>query len=76
MAGSNDDGRDGSSVTADGPNRRQFLELAGSGAFGAVAARVVYELIGFGTVTGTNLTEQRLGGSPDGISPRFRSTSP
>jgi len=42
-------------------SRRDLLKLAGGGAAGAGAARVAYELIGFGTVTGTNLLEQRLG---------------
>lgn len=42
-------------------SRRSVLRLVGAGAIGAGAARVIYEYTGFGTVTGTNLTEQRLG---------------
>lgn len=42
-------------------SRRRFLTLLGSGAVGAGALRVLYELVGYGTVSGTNITEQDVG---------------
>ncbi|WP_152040856.1 hypothetical protein [Salinigranum salinum] len=61
MARSDDDESGGSPGTTHGWSRRRVLGLIGGSVFGAGAARVVYELLGFGTVTGTNLTEQELG---------------
>jgi hypothetical protein len=61
MAGSDCDESGGSSGTTRRWSRRRVLGGIGGGVFGAGAARVVYELLGFGTVTGTNLTEQELG---------------
>ncbi|WP_256546317.1 hypothetical protein [Halobellus inordinatus] len=48
------------STPPSGLTRRQVLKLAGSGVAGAGAAKVGYEYTGFGHLTGTNLTEQRL----------------
>lgn len=41
-------------------SRRRFLELVGGGAIGLGAVRVLYELTGFGVVSGTNVTEQSI----------------
>lgn len=61
MQGSDGDDHDDSSTTPGEYGRRRLLKLVGGGAFGLSVARVGYELTGFGTVTGTNVTEQHLG---------------
>lgn len=61
MAGPNRGEPDRSARPTRDWSRRTILKRLGVGAFGAGAARVVYELLGFGTVTGTNLTDQPLG---------------
>ena len=55
-------------ANSDGPaqegttmNRRNALKYLGGGVLAASGARVGYEVTGYGTVSGTNVTEQELG---------------
>lgn len=50
-----------SSETAVESGRRRFLGLLGSSVVGAGSLRVLCELVGYGVVSGTNVTEQDLG---------------
>lgn len=68
MADATRDDPDGTAADDDW-SRRRLLRFAGAGAAAASLGRVVYELLGFGVLTGTNLTaqdpERVVGSGPD-----------
>lgn len=60
MSGGEDERDGGSEGNRTTPSRRRVLKLLGGGILAASAARIGYEVTGYGTISGTNLTEQRL----------------